>query len=225
MNNKKYLFKPKKKIKMKNMKYFLLVILICHFMSKEISYESCEDYGEITDLEECFDRIVAPHHFCCGLKITYSDQKTLVSCKDLTASDISIDMFLEHLIEEFDGRYEFICPDVEEEINGTCSEYSSFPVEDGNICLSLSGETGKTCCSLRYQMAEKIEEFPFFPNHTECILLPNSKSKMDEEKKKIKNRFNFDGLEIIIDCGDVNKSCIINYYNFISLLIISLLFI
>ena len=72
-------------------------------------------------------------------------------------------------------------------------------------------------------MKEKIEEFPFPPNYTECIPLPNSKSKMDEEKKKIKNRFNFEGLELVIICGEVNKSSIINYYIIIYLLIISLL--
>lgn len=207
---------------MKNIEYILFVLIISQFLSKQDNDILCEDYKKINDLKECFNKIIDPHHLCCGLNISFSDNISKISCKDLPASNISVDLFREHLIEEFNNSFEFICPKFEEKINGTCSEYNSFPVEDGNKCLSLIGENDKTCCSLKYEMNQKIEEFPFPPNYTECIPMPNSKSKIDEEIKKIKNRFNFEGLELVIKCGEVNESSIINYYIIISLLIISL---
>jgi hypothetical protein len=219
---------------MKYIKYILWAILIFQSQSKGTNEdEFCEDYGmhdQIQDLNECFTKKVSPHHICCGLKIIYSDQLSLISCKNLPASKISIDLFKEHLIEEFNSAFEFICPEKEEEkeINGTCSEFRGFAVEDGDVCLSLTEEKDKTCCSLQYKMDEKIEEFPFPPNYTECISLPNVKSKMDEKIENMKKRYNFTGLELAIKCGNViNKSSIINFniHSFISLLIIYLLFI
>ena len=210
---------------MKNIEYILFVLIISQFLSKQDNDILCEDYKKINDLKECFNKIIDPHHLCCGLNISFSDNISKISCKDLPASNISVDLFREHLIEEFNNSFEFICPKFEEKINGTCSEYNSFPVEDGNKCLSLIGENDKTCCSLKYEMYQKIEEFPFPPNYTECISLPNSKSKMDEEIKKINDSFNFEGLELVIKCGEVNGSNIINYYILISSMIISLLII
>ena len=210
---------------MKNIEYIVFAIILSQFISIQDTDIYCEDYKNINDLNECFNKITDQHHICCGYNISFSDTKSLISCKDLLASNISIDLFREHLKEEFNNSFEFICPKFEEKINGTCSEYNNFPVEDGNKCLSLIGETDKTCCSLKYQMKEKIEEFPFPPNYTECISLPNSKSKMDEEIKNINDSFNFEGLELVIKCGEVNGSNIINYYILISSMIISLLII
>lgn len=215
---------------MKYIKYILLVILISQSYSKQANEEFCEDYGEqgqIKELKECFNKMVPSHHVCCGLNVSFSSNNYLISCKNLPNSNISINLFKEHLIEEFKDNFNFICPQKEEKINGTCSEFSKFAVEDRDVCLSLTDEKDKTCCSLQYRMSKKIEEFPFPPNYTECISLPNVKSKMDEKIKNIINKYNFTGLDLVIKCGNVNKSSFINFnfYSFISLSIIYLLFI
>lgn len=208
---------------MNHIRYIILTILISLSSSIKENKELCEDYIVNNDLKECFDNIVPEHHFCCGLNISFSSNQSLISCENIIASNISINLFKEHLIEEFNNSFEFICPEKEEEINGTCEEFINFPVEDGNKCLSLIGEKDKTCCSVKYQMAQKIEEFPFPPNYTECISLPNDKSKNEEEIKNMKDRFNFEGLELVIKCGNLNKSNFLNYFNLISFLLISLL--
>ena len=210
---------------MKNIEYIVFVLILSQLLSKQDTDMYCGDYKKIDDLKECFNKNIDQHHICCGIYLTFSDGTSQISCKDLPASNISIDLFREQLTKEFNNNFEFACPEFEEKINGTCSEYNNFPVEDGNKCLSLIGENDKTCCSLKYEMKEKIEEFPFPPNYTECIPLSNSKSKLDEEIKKINNSFNIEGLELVINCGEVNESSIINYYIIISLLIISLLII
>ncbi len=210
---------------MKNIKYILLFLLISQSQLKEENDILCQEYGEINDLKECFNNTVPSHHFCCGLNITISNETYITSCKDLPASNISVNMFKEHLIEEFNGKFKLICPEKEEDIKGICSEFINFPVEDGNKCLSLVDETNKICCSLTYKMDKKIDEFPFPPNYTECISMPNDKSKIDEEIKKMNNKYFFEGLKLVIDCGNVNKSYSINYYSLISLLILFFLFI
>lgn len=209
---------------MKHIKYISLVILFSHFLSKQISDDFCEDHVEVKDLKECFNRKVDPHHFCCGLKITTSEQTSLFYCKELPSTNISFGLFKEHLMEEFKGQHEFICPEIEEKIEGKCSEFKGYPVNDGNKCLSLIGDTDKTCCSIKYEMGQKIEEFPFPSNYTECISLPNTKKKLDEEIENIKGRFNYEGLKLVINCGNVNKSGMINYFSSVSLFIICVLF-
>ncbi len=171
------------------MKFLLVLSLLILTVGKETNDGDCSSYRPVSDIKECFDKQTGKKHFsCCGLNIKKPDSSQL-SCRSFPSTKASREFYriaLAKNIESQGGTLDVQCPNGEDEIQGTCEDWSEIMVNNQKDCLKLSeSETNNTCCGLK-TMQTYSKQGDKLPANI-CYGLPINKNERDKAVKKFEN--------------------------------------
>ena len=164
-------------------KYSDVAIPKCDCKKEFIDY--CYNY-KVNNIDECLSKDAIHKHFsCCGRELTYQNGTTSIDCVGIGNTKSHRNLFnqIMKVYSEYEGfTYKTKCPDVIDDIKGTCQEFENVYVDNQDVCYKLPmNESDKSCCGLKLDITvPKKDKTQTTISLTECG--PFSK----DEKKKIK---------------------------------------
>ena len=149
----------------------------------------------------------------------YSQQSCFYAPRTKTGREYYKKQILKNYHIEDESKVEFVCPEIDKEINGFCTEYSSAMLDKPSDCFGLSLENLKgqvddisayACCSVINKKETGEYTHPLPTNINVCLPLLKYKASRDEYLKKWISSLNenygksspFDLDYLTIDCGN-----------------------
>ena len=160
----------------------------CNCSNEFVDY--CYYYKVKNNINECLSQDSRHKHFsCCGAKFTYPNGTTTMNCVAIGNTKSHRNLFNEmmKLSAENDGAtYETACPDIIDEIKGTCQEYDGVGVDNQGQCLGLSvNDNDKSCCGLKIDLSvPKKDKSVSTVSMTGCVGFSKNLTKRNEEVEK-----------------------------------------
>ena len=195
---------------------------------KEEFIDYCYYYKVKNNINECLSQDSRHKHFsCCGGKFTYPNGTTTMNCVAIGNTKSHRNLFNEmmKLSAENDGAtYETACPDIIDEIKGTCQEYDGVGVDNQGQCLGLSvNENDKSCCGLKIDVSvPKKDKSVSTVSMNGCVGLSKNLTKRSEEMEKLIKEMDLgDYAKTSCQCeqsrGNQGSYYIINLFVYISI--------
>ena len=202
------------------MKYLPLALLVfsllfCHYKSLTPLVDKCANYVVKENINECLNQDSENKHFsCCGYKLGNE-----MNCEMVGKTKASRDIFKK--TREIMGTTDIACPEIIDEIKGTCEEFSEVYVDDQNQCYGLTPKDDKetSCCGLKI---DAINPFGTTGTMTEiqCYELSKDENKRKEEIEQIMKSKEIPCDKMEHDCKCYDNYLMINFiiFGFIMLL-------
>ena len=113
--------------------------------------------------------------------------------KTQTGRDYYMKQILKSYHIEDQSNMELVCPEIEKEIKGYCSDYTAAMLDKGSDCFGLSVDNLKgqiddissySCCFMRNNKESDAKNYILPPNVNVCMPLPKDKTSRDAYIKK-----------------------------------------
>ena len=180
---------------MMNLKYITLVLAIFQY----VKADTCG--GPVGNINDCLTKEASINHYgCCGVKFKYSQYYSKQACIPLPKSQSGRDFYLTKILKDYKildkSDLELVCPEVEKEIKGYCTDYSYAMLDKGSDCFGLSLDNLKeqmhddlsslSCCVVRNNNDSNYDDLNsvFYSHVNVCMPLPKDKAIRDENMKK-----------------------------------------
>ena len=199
------------------LKYIILALAIFQYVKADL----CA--GAIGNLNDCLNKEVSVKSYgCCGLKFKYAQYYEQQVCLQMPKTQTGRDYYMKQILKSYhiedQSNMELVCPEIEKEIKGYCSDYAAAMLDKGSDCFGLSLDNLKgqiddissySCCFMRNNKESDANNYILPPNVNVCMPLQKDKASRDAYIKKwmaaIQEQdgtplpFTFDDLTI--DCG------------------------
>ena len=200
------------------LKYIILVLAIFQY----VKADWCG--GAIRNLNDCLTKEVSVKSYgCCGLKFKYAQYYEQQVCVQMPKTQTGRDYYMKQILKSYhiedQSNIDLVCPEIEKEIKGNCSDYTSAMLDKGSDCFGLSLDNLKrqindissfSCCFIRNNKDSDEYNIPLPPHVNLCVPLQKDKASRDAYIKKwmaaIQEQdgtplpFTFDDLTM--DCGN-----------------------
>ena len=180
------------------MKFSLILILIICIDSSEINSgeNSCHNYKPDKTIVECIGKETRMKHYgCCGMNLTIPNSGSEIYCQEVPNTKAAKDIYLkvqEKIAEKSQATLDLKCSPINDEIVGTCSDFTGVMVNDISECFKLTVEkenaTTSDCCGIKFNAKYEEGGVSISLPINLCSTLSRDKTKREEEIKKIINQ-------------------------------------
>ncbi len=174
------------------LKYIILVLAIFQY----VKADWCG--GAIGNLNDCLTKEVSVKSYgCCGLKFKYAQYYEQQVCVQMPKTQTGRDYFMKQILKSYhiedQSNIDLVCPEIEKEIKGNCSDYTSAMLDKGSDCFGLSLDNLKrqindissfSCCFIRNNKDSDEYNIPLPPHVNLCVPLQKDKASRDAYIKK-----------------------------------------